>query len=84
MVVTVTGGADVGTVVGARDEGEAGWVGAVVVGAGAGAAWWVTVAVTVRVGVLTDREGPLLLHAATAAKTQAVAVATNTPFTPQG
>ncbi|MBF9073735.1 hypothetical protein [Streptacidiphilus fuscans] len=55
----------------------------VVAGAGAGAAWWVTVAVTVRVGVLTDREG-LLLHAATTARTQAVAIATKTPFTPQG
>ncbi|WP_370065943.1 hypothetical protein [Streptacidiphilus sp. MAP5-3] len=78
--MTVTLGAGVG----ALDEGEAGYVDAVVAGAGAGAAWWVTVAVTVRVGVLTDREGPLLLHAAAAAKTQAVAVATNTPFTPQG
>jgi hypothetical protein len=54
------------------------------VGLGEGAARWVTVAVTVRVGALTDWEVPPDEQAARAAKVPTVATVINTPFTTSG
>jgi hypothetical protein len=56
---------------------------AVAVALGVGAAWWVTVAVTVRVG-RTDWEGAPDEHAARPAKVPAMATAIIKPFTPSG
>jgi hypothetical protein len=74
------------TVVAAEDEplGELGTArGEVAVALGVGAAWWVAVAVTVRVG-WTDWEVTPDEHAATPAKVPAMATATIKPFTPSG